>query len=250
MPEREYFSFRYAIPGYTFILLVIAINYVPLLTILEKTQAESAFGAFLAFLSLFTGSAIGFLISQFWWWKFGVQPLLGKKQLEPAAREIYKKYFKKDRERAEEITKGIRDNIKAIGYVFEYIIRRDEDDKFFDVASRRWDMYHVFSSTILALIVGAVVGLLCRFYCEIFLFGASFSIVQGNAKAMAEAIALLLVFAGWGLLLWVLAIQKQRLLADYCPLLKAIILKSKVTKEELEEVFPEELSERKKERGG
>lgn len=70
MPEREYFSFRYAIPGYTFLLLVVLINYIPLLTILRATGAGQVFGAFLAFLSLFTGSAIGFLVSQFWWLYF------------------------------------------------------------------------------------------------------------------------------------------------------------------------------------
>jgi len=68
MAERQYFSLRYAIPGYAFILLVIAINYVPLLNILP--EFSEVFGAFLAFLSLFSGSAIGFLICQAWWWWF------------------------------------------------------------------------------------------------------------------------------------------------------------------------------------
>lgn len=236
MPEREYFSFRYTIPGYTFILLVVAINLFPLLKILETTRAGEVFGAFLAFLSLFTGSAIGFLISQFWWWKYGDRPFLGNVAFEPAAREIYKRYLKKDKENSEEpTTQEIQGNIKRIGYVFEYIIRIDKESKFFDTAGRRWDMYHVFSSTMLALIIGAVVGLFCRFYFEIFLFGASFSIVQGTA----EAAALTFIFVGWGFLLWVLAKRKQRLLADYCPLLKAIILRSRVGSKEIERVFPE-----------
>lgn len=67
MSERQYFSLRYAIPGFAFILILIGINFVPLLKFLEEIPAfKDSFGAFLAFFSLFSGSAIGFLISQFW----------------------------------------------------------------------------------------------------------------------------------------------------------------------------------------
>jgi len=242
MSEREYFSLRYAIPGYTFILLLIAINYIPLIEVLKRTGVESAFGAFLAFLSLFTGSAIGFLVSQFWYWRFGSQPLLGTEQLKPAAVEIYKRYLKKHKEEEEkDISQEIKDKIEAIGWVFEYIIRRDKEEKFFEYATRRWDMYHVFSSTRYALIIGAVVGLFCRFYCEIVLFGCSFSIVQG----MAEVVALGFRFLGLAFLFVVLSQQRKRLLSDYCPFLRAIILKSKVEKEEVKEVFPHYFKEDK-----
>ena len=54
MPERGYFSFRYSIPGYTFILLVIAVNIVPLLTILSDASIGPFFGAFLAFVKKLT----------------------------------------------------------------------------------------------------------------------------------------------------------------------------------------------------
>lgn len=70
MPEREYFSWRYAIPGYTLILLVTLINLIPLysiLKILAVHKIESTFGVFLGFLTLLSGSAVGFLTSQIWW---------------------------------------------------------------------------------------------------------------------------------------------------------------------------------------
>lgn len=70
MSKRDYFSVRYTVPGYTLILLVIGINYFPFLKILETTEFGSVFGAFLGFLSLFASSALGFLVSQLYWWRF------------------------------------------------------------------------------------------------------------------------------------------------------------------------------------
>jgi len=61
MSERRYFSLRYTVPGYTFILLVIGINYVPLIEFMKTTGAPEVFGAILAFASLLTGSALGYL---------------------------------------------------------------------------------------------------------------------------------------------------------------------------------------------
>jgi hypothetical protein len=85
MSQRHFFSFRYSIPGYTFIVLVIGTNYVPLFEVLTARGFESVFVAFLAFLSLLSGSAIGFLISQFWYWKFQKKiGIFGVKQFESA----------------------------------------------------------------------------------------------------------------------------------------------------------------------
>jgi len=70
MPERSFFDWRTAFLGYTFILIIMGINYIPLAKILENTSLGSTFGAVLAFLTLVSGSAIGFLVSQVWWWHF------------------------------------------------------------------------------------------------------------------------------------------------------------------------------------
>ena len=249
MSERGYFSFRYAIPGYTFILLVIAINHVPLLKILETANAGEAFGAFLAFLSLFAGSAIGFLISQFWWWWSKRKPLLGTNELKSVAREIFKKYFL--------TTEEFKDNIDRIGAIFEYIMRVDEKEsveekkRFLELATRRWDMYHTLSSTFHTLWIALAVGIGCRIYFEYFLLEPLFSIpifsntlqVLNSASSLnnAEAVALMLVFMGVCVLLIVFRHVRQKLLTEYCPLLKAFVIKSMraCTKKEIREVFPD-----------
>jgi hypothetical protein len=67
MPSKSFFDWRSALPGYVFILIIIGINYSPLLEILAAHEAQSIFGAILAFLTLLSGTSIGILVSQFWW---------------------------------------------------------------------------------------------------------------------------------------------------------------------------------------
>jgi hypothetical protein len=146
MPEREYFSFRYAIPGYIFILLVVAINHVPLLRFLEITEAGEVFAALLGFLSLFAGSALGFLISQIWYWWFGRKRakkpgVYGIDELEQVDKALIKKLQKLG------LRKDAEDNKRAMLAIADYIVYRKEE-LLLGYARRRWDMYHVLSSTI------------------------------------------------------------------------------------------------------
>ena len=67
MSERSFFDWRTALPGYTFILIILGLNYSPLFEIFKSQGIQSTFGAILAFLTLVSGSAIGFLVSQVWW---------------------------------------------------------------------------------------------------------------------------------------------------------------------------------------
>jgi len=69
MPERNFFNFRYGLPGYTFILIMILVAYPRLNEIFINLSVEqmnfSLISAFLVF--LLGGGAIGFLVSQFWY---------------------------------------------------------------------------------------------------------------------------------------------------------------------------------------
>lgn len=75
MSERSFFNLRYALPGYTFILLNLLINLRFLLylfmTIMPDIQlseiALSLLGVLFGFLTLMSGSAVGFLVSQVWY---------------------------------------------------------------------------------------------------------------------------------------------------------------------------------------
>ena len=67
MAERSYFSLRYAIPGYTFLLLFISINYRVVLSSFQTGKMIPEFlDMFFAFLIALSGSAIGFPVSQSW----------------------------------------------------------------------------------------------------------------------------------------------------------------------------------------
>lgn len=233
MSQREYFSYRFAVPGYTFILLVIAFNYVPLLKILEITKADAAFGAFLAFLSLFTGSAIGFLISQIWLLIFKRNANMRRhgiiRELEPATEALIKTLEKHGLEE-------IEDKKKVVTAICDYIVYSEKEKKLISMINRRWDVYHTLSSILLALVIGTGVGIGFRIYYEVFLFNASFSILS-NAEAVAEAVALTFVFICVGFLVFVIWRGRQRIITEYCPLLKIIFRRSEVTEEELKEIL-------------
>ena len=70
--ERAYFSFRYALPGYTFLILILLINKDIIFNQMKNLPIESPdvvtlFGIVFAFISLLGGSAIGFIVSQPWY---------------------------------------------------------------------------------------------------------------------------------------------------------------------------------------
>ena len=69
MTERDYFSLRYLAPGFGFILTVIGLNYLPVLQILNISgfgAFDNGIGILVSLISSLASSAIGFLISQFW----------------------------------------------------------------------------------------------------------------------------------------------------------------------------------------
>jgi len=92
MSERNYFERRTAVPGFSFLLFVIAMNCIPLSKILADSGVEPALGVFLAVLTLLGGSAIGFLVSQVWWWRFQRKGAQYSGDLSAAIHTLTKKY--------------------------------------------------------------------------------------------------------------------------------------------------------------
>ena len=67
MSERTYFSYRYALPGFTFLIMVIFINLEYfILEFKSIPELNEFFGIILGILTLLSGFALGFLISQIW----------------------------------------------------------------------------------------------------------------------------------------------------------------------------------------
>jgi hypothetical protein len=156
MPERSFFDLRYAIPGYTFILLFVGINYV---CFFSRTGLD----IFLAVLAVFGGSAFGFIISQFWWVLY--EYLMGAEfHSEKRSINAVINKFELTRPRCLQDKRKV---IVILDYVTRHTKRQDRKDvvqqeRFFQYMARRWDMYHLMSSELIALGVGFLFGILFR----------------------------------------------------------------------------------------
>ena len=142
MSERTFFTLRYALPGYTFILVTVLINFSRLQS-LVKTEV---FVAFLAFLYLLSGSAIGFLISQSWYIFYNdVVPIRFK------LRNV-------------QTFLACRFGIRREGWIqftvfLDYTLLLSEK-QMVEYIRRRWDLMHTLGSTLFATLIGSLAGLL------------------------------------------------------------------------------------------
>jgi len=94
-------------------------------------------------------------------------------------------------------------------------------------------MYNLLSSIKITWIIGAGVGIICRFYFHFTL--VAFSVPP---PVETEVWALTLIFVGWGSLLGVMWSSPKRFLTEYSLLMKAFVLNHKLKKEEINKVFP------------
>ena len=111
MVERAFFTLRYALLGYTFILSTLLVAYPNLDKIFSVAEITSNDGffitAFLTFFTLLSGGAIGFLVSQVWYFFHNI---------------LLKAYFVRDsREFLKEtyhLSNNIRRQLTFLDYVF------------------------------------------------------------------------------------------------------------------------------------
>lgn len=150
MPEREFFSLRNTVPGVTFILIILGINYYPLFQLLNETN--QGIQLFVAILTIVSGSAIGFLITQFWWGSFELRKKIRSMVLKKSLNCVITKFtLANNKNHYEEAMK-----------VFDYIAGA-EDNKLSAFASRRWDIFHLLSATIIAIILSLSTSGLMRY---------------------------------------------------------------------------------------
>jgi len=235
MPEREYFSVRYLIPGSTFLILIIGYNIVPLLRLTSSQQISTIFGAVIGVLS---SPTIGFLISQLWWWRFhdsfGIYEMGG---VEPLAKKLSLKTEKKeDRMNA----------FKVYDYVLHWKLHSESELKgLSDYAFRRYDAYVLLSCTKSSLILGIVFGLPIRlaslvFYCSHFVNKFSFL----RLDAMKMEIGLWVFITIVAAILILVIYQGQKLLWRehkdiHTAIIRAIIHDPEFDEKELKTIFPE-----------
>jgi len=222
--ERVYFSFRYAIPGYVFILVVGGICYVPLFEVFKQTEVSTVLGAVLALLYLLSGSAIGFLISQVWWWCYNVKGgffgIPGFIRIESVLSEYGFLPPKRLGEREK------RDVMEAISD-FATNLRAD-DEKLLSYATRRWDMYIVLSSTYYSLLLGLIAGTVLRIGSEIFFFGNlpwNLAVLEHyfDVGSNSELFVLLIIIVIILSLAWILNAARRTLMNNYYPFFEASV---------------------------
>lgn len=233
MSERSYFSLRYAIPGYTFILVVVGINHAPLLTILPGNGFTVIFGALLAFLSLLSGSAIGFLVSQIWWWRFQKKfGTLGLEEFRETSLKALSETFGLEESQLEGYPK------RKLLAVLDYVTHYNADKGVLTLSQRRWDMYHVLSSIFCSLCLAVVAGIVCRIFCEFTVFNGHFSTIF-NVTASAETVVLAFLFVIVAFLLFILRKQIKWVKESSAYIHEARIRSCKLRKDDLERAFPD-----------
>jgi hypothetical protein len=219
--NREYFSLKYAVPGFTLILIVGAINYIPLLWLFGESSAKEIPDLFLAVLTLFGGSALGFLVSQIWWLYF---EKFGRSKFYSTFHHILKRKY----------NIAINEVLKVMA-VFDHVVHHEEGKELSVLSSRRWDLYHLLSATMTTLLIGSLLGIICRAYYQVTHFGFQFSLE--GAFESGEFLVLGIVFVSVTLLLIFLDELRGFARDEYEKFAQIRILKSPIKREKLGQVL-------------
>jgi hypothetical protein len=226
---RGFFSLRYVIPGYTFILVIIGLNIFPLISFVQGTETPEAFVAILAFVTLLTGGAIGFIVSQFWWLYYNWRGALsGIKQFEGE--------FKMIRNKTKNLPLIDKQQKETVESILDFTLFLEENKELLRLVWRRWDIYHVLSSTSCTIIVSLIAGVGIRIY--LFVFG--FFPIANNTLGFAELAASILVGVTAVVLLLVFRSLANNIVTKYYPLHKALVTRNlSKNQKSLHEAFPE-----------
>jgi hypothetical protein len=239
MAEREYFSLRYLVPGFSFILIVIGMNFLPFLDFLNEIGGvtntnENVFGLVLSLASLLASPAIGFLISQFWFVIFNFMRIDARIYKSGHLNEVIKeKYGLEFKEKGKE-----SDNIMSA--ILDYLIL--DDEKQWNYAQRKWDIYLLMWCILFSLGIGVLIGFISRFLINS-IFYAQSSVTAFESLGNIAKVDILL-FISVLIIVLVLSITlyfaQRQVFREYFPMMK-ILIKNKsyyrINKEVLEKLF-------------
>lgn len=152
---RSYFRLRYALPGYTFLTIILLMN---IEFLVDKIPGSSysieLLGIILTFFSLVSGSAIGFLVSQPWYWYYNKKIKCPKQILNRRAHKRLSKI-----KYVEKIIEEPEDRISIMAYTLFY----KTPDKITIYINRLNDMINSLASTISAILLGLISGHIIRY---------------------------------------------------------------------------------------
>ena len=241
MSERSFFDWRNSLPGFTFILFVLGMNFAPLLFVFTTQSIQATFGAILAFFTLVSGSAIGFLLSQVWWQHYrnhGAHYYFGKnprKQIE----RLVKKYGLLPARNTGDINR-----IQKVLAVYSYILfsQQQKDPELVNYLIRRGDTFHSFSATRISLLLGLGFGFLFRILSQVFIFRWTFEIGVSDLcpltySAFSEILILALVISSALILFELFGNSRAWMLTQYDDMADALITQSGIRRWKLQEIF-------------
>lgn len=149
MPERTFFTLRYALPGYTFVLVALLVAYPKLESIILNNATPidvTLVSAFLAFFTLLSGGAIGFIVSQVWYNLYHFCVL--SHDVRKARKFLEEKY---------NLTKDTHHQVVFLDHVFHLSSKET-----IAYMGRRFDLKHTLGSMLSATFIGSLFGLLVR----------------------------------------------------------------------------------------
>ena len=218
MPGRDYFSLIYTLPGFVLLMAIVGLNYYPAVKILDFAISD-VFGVLLAFISLFAGSALGFLVTQFWFMRFHYSRL--------DANRIYKNLESLMKER---LGWNPPDNIEAkekdytMSAVLDYMLLYDEDEKKWSFCQRKWDIYHTMSGIIVSIITGLIVGLLSRIVFELVTReGWSLGITDPRVISAPDTLLFIFTILTAAIFLFVIWYGRSKIFNEYYKVLEIFI---------------------------
>ena len=152
MSERGYFSLRYALPGYTFLLFIFLINIKNLILSNTDINIITLVGILFGFITILSGSALGFIISQFW---YLVNNYYLKEPKRLKKREPYKELLNK----IDDI-----DEKHDLYTIMTYLLTSKTDKRILDYINRRRDLINSLASTGFAILLSEIVGYLIKIF--------------------------------------------------------------------------------------
>lgn len=233
MPERTFFTLRYALPGYTFILISILVAYPKVRDVFVQNQNVELVAAFLAFFSLLSGGAIGFLISQVWYTIYNIA--ICRKYCLRETREFLKEKY--------HLTEDPTHQIIFLDYLFHAL----SEKRMQTYTSRRFDLKHTCGSTLSATFIGSIFGSLVRidfFRTDIYLEKAINSLSNinlGKPKLSTYDLGVILIVAIFSFLLFMgyRHVSKEHSMTVYA-LVRKLVFSGIFPVEKAEEIFPED----------
>ncbi len=149
---RSYLDVRLTLPGYSFLLFVIGVNIPNLSQYLDKIGGPTT-SIVMGVLTFVSGAPIGFLVSQGWYFIitknfFGLS-LYGNKN----KKRRYIDFLHSE---------GVRKDKFVTVNVLDYLYHQCDNQYLKNYVDKRWNMYNIFGSTSVAIIVGMIFGLLFR----------------------------------------------------------------------------------------